>query len=155
MTYNSKVIFLDYDGVLTTPASDYVFMPECLERLGKILSNTQAKIVISSSRRGLTLEDTLESITDPNNPHVRNVPFPFTEDIIGITPHTIAWLRGQQIEAYLEGHPEVKAYVILDDENKFLAEQQKHLVLTNEETGLSESDVHRAIEILSHVDTTD
>lgn len=69
-----KVIFLDFDDVLTTPDSDYVFVPELLQRLGDLLANTDARIVISSSRRGPTLRDKLDNIVDPNNPNVRNVP---------------------------------------------------------------------------------
>lgn len=143
-----KVIFLDFDGVVTTAESDYVFVPELLGRLGEILSATGAGIVISSSRRGPTLQDTIESITDPENPHVGNVPFPFTDKVIGITPHTLAWLRGQQVEAYLKEHPEVESYVILDDEDRFFPEQKEHLVLVDSDTGLTETDVTGAIKIL-------
>lgn len=147
MTDNG-VIFLDFDGVLTTEQSDYMFVPELLSHLKDILSATGASIVITSSRRGSTLEDTIGSITDPNNPHVRDVPFPFTDSVVGITPHTLSWLRGQQVEDYLNEHPEVKSYVILDDEDKFFPEQKEHLVLTDG-NGLTEENVIRAIEILT------
>ena len=144
-----KVIFLDFDGVLTTPDSDYVFVPELLQRLGDLLANTDARIVISSSRRGPTLRDTLDNIVDPNNPNVRNVPFPFTGKVIGITPHTLAWYRGQQIEAYLDEHPEIHSYVILDDEDRFTPEQRKRLVLVDGGIGLTDEDIIRATYILN------
>lgn len=146
---NYGVIFLDFDGVLTTEQSDYVFVPELLSHLKDILSATGASIVITSSRRGPTLEDTIDSITDPENTHVRDVPFPFTDSIIGITPHVLSWLRGHQVEAYLNEHPEIKTYVILDDEDRFLPDQKEHLVLTDG-NGLTEENVIRAIELLTN-----
>ena len=121
-----KVIFLDFDGVLTTPDSDYVFVPELLQRLGDLLANTDARIVISSSRRGPTLRDTLDNLVDP-----------------------LAWYRGQQVEAYLDEHPEIHSYVILDDEDRFTPEQRKRLVLVDGGIGLTDEDIIRATDILN------
>ena len=143
-----RVIFLDFDGVVTTPESDYVFVPELMTRLGRLLEETDACIVISSSRRCGTLEQTKESIVSPDNTHVRNHPFPYYDRIVGQTPFVITSVRGEQVAAYLEMHPEVERYVILDDERRFLPEQFKHLVFVDEETGLTDKDVERAEEIL-------
>ena len=44
--------------------------------------------------------------------------------------------RGQQIAEWLEHHPEVTHYVILDDDSDMLPEQVPHFVQTRFETGL-------------------
>lgn len=44
-----KIIFLDFDGVITTPSSKYRLSPPHMDILGKILESTGACIVISSS----------------------------------------------------------------------------------------------------------
>ena len=44
--------------------------------------------------------------------------------------------RGYEIKKYLEEHPEIKFYIIIDDENQFLPEQQDHFVkIINDNTG--------------------
>lgn len=44
--------------------------------------------------------------------------------------------RGYEIKKYLEEHPEIKYYIIIDDENQFLPEQQDHFVkIINDNTG--------------------
>ena len=144
-----KALFLDFDGVITTEKSNFVFDPLLLARLGCILVVTGAKIVISSSRRGVGLKDTLESIVDPENTHVRNVPFPFVNEVIGITPHIVSWFRGQQVDAYLKEHPEISDYAILDDKDDFYPEQKKHLILVDGDSGLTDVDVQKAIALLS------
>lgn len=56
-----KLIFLDCDGVISTLKSGWHLDPEKLELLGKILEATGARIVVSSSWRWHTLEQTLET----------------------------------------------------------------------------------------------
>ena len=57
-----KIIFLDIDGVLATPEylkdGLWALNPDKQEMLGKILSETNADIVLSSSWRQNTLEET-------------------------------------------------------------------------------------------------
>lgn len=44
--------------------------------------------------------------------------------------------RGYEIKKYLEEHPEIQYYVIIDDENQFLPEQQHHFIhIINDWTG--------------------
>lgn len=61
--------------------------------------------------------------------------------------------RGTGIVTYLHIHPEIKNYVILDDEifpdfNKFPNKIFPHLVQTNTHIGLTEKDAELAIKIL-------
>lgn len=56
-----KVIFLDFDGVITIPHK-WDINTERLKNLKKIIDATGAKIVISSSWRSLNVEDTINKV---------------------------------------------------------------------------------------------
>lgn len=72
-----KLIFLDCDGVISTLKSGWKLDPEKLELLGRLLKETGAKIVVSSSWRHSNVEETLRT-TFKN--------FPFKDAIVGVTP---------------------------------------------------------------------
>lgn len=127
-----KVIFLDIDGVLNSDTDFFelrkfghpvneikgskVINRGCLALLQQILEDTDAKIVLSSTWRHLyTLEEMHEMFTARDF----NLPFEVWHDI---TPtlsrgfsddHT--YHRGAEIRDYLDAHPEVEKFVILDD----------------------------------------
>ena len=153
----TKLVFLDIDGVLDTYKSHYMLDPVLLDRLGRILERTGAKIVVSSSWRAMDVAETIEFMTDPDNPCVGHNPFPYTDKIIGITPILFSVAegdidrpatRGEEIAAYLKSHP-CDSYVILDDCDEVFSDQQPHLVLVNDEVGLSDADVEIAVGILN------
>ena len=153
----NKLIFLDLDGVLDTYKSHYILDPVLMDRLGNILGRTGAWIVISSSWRCGNVPDTIEFMTDYDNPRVGSNPFPFTDRIIGVTPilYTVVdndidrpATRGEEISVFLKGHP-CDNYVILDDCDETLRDQRSHLVLINEEVGLTDKDVEMAVSILN------
>lgn len=153
----TKLIFLDIDGVLDTYKSHYMLDPVLLGRLGNILGRTGAWIVISSSWRCSNVPDTVEFLTDYENPRVGSNPFPFTDRVVGITPILYSVLdgdidrpatRGEEIAAYLKSHT-CDSYVILDDCDEVFRDQQPHLVLVNDEVGLSDADVEKAVGILN------
>ncbi len=56
--------------------------------------------------------------------------------------------RGEEIAAYLKVHF-CDNYVILDDCDEMLRDQWPHLVLVNDEVGLTEADVEKAVGILN------
>lgn len=149
-----KIIFLDLDGVITTPSSKYCLSPPHMELLGNIIEATDAYIVISSSWRRYNLEQTIDFITSESNPFVGKNPFPFIDRVIDITkrvrPIKMSGYvhRGDEIQEWLDNH-EVESYVILDDINNMLESQQSHLVLTDEIDGLTDKDVEKAIRILN------
>lgn len=149
-----KIIFLDFDGVITTPSSKYCLSPPHMDILGKILESTGAYIVISSSWRRYNLEQTINFITSRSNPFVGENPFPFTDKVIDIakrlTPIKMSEYiyRGDEIKEWLDNN-EVESYVILDDINNMLSCQQNNLVLTDEKKGLTDKDAQKAISILN------
>ena len=153
----NKLIFLDIDGVLDTYKSHYMLDPVLLDRLGKILGRTGAWIVVSSSWRASNVPDTVEFMTDYDNPRVGSNPFPFTDKVVGVTPILYSVVdgdidlpatRGEEIAAYLKVHS-CDNYVILDDCDEMLRDQWPHLVLVNDEVGLTEADVEKAVGILN------
>lgn len=50
-----KILFLDFDGVITTYKSGWTFDDKKLKLLDLIIKETQCKIVISSSWRSLKM----------------------------------------------------------------------------------------------------
>ncbi len=153
----NKLVFLDIDGVLDTYKSHYMLDSVLLDRLGNILGRTGAWIVVSSSWRCENVPDTVEFLTDYDNPRVGSNPFPFTDRIVGVTPilYTVVdddidrpATRGEEITAYLKAHP-CDNYVILDDCDEMLGDQRPHLVLVNDEIGLTDNDVEKAVSILN------
>ena len=162
-----KIIFLDIDGVLNTgrwhsqtkkdelqDEYGYKFDPTSVANLAKIIDETGADIVISSSWKfmGLTqMEDMW------NN---RNLP----GKIIGITPDSVSdelllkadidsielfHIRGEEIKEWLTKHGKhVSNYAIIDDMDNMLPEQQPHFVQINPEVGITKKDAERIITII-------
>ena len=58
-----KVIFLDFDGVITIPPK-WFFQANLIKNVKKIVDKTGAKIVVSSSWRSETVENTKDIIID-------------------------------------------------------------------------------------------
>lgn len=163
-----KVIFLDIDGVLNTkewyskvtndtPKDEYgyAFDPVAVANLDNIIKKTGAVIVISSSWKfyGVTKLKKMWKL--------RNLP----GEIIDITPNTISddillnanldemklgVCRGNEIKEWLSKHKsEISNYVIIDDYDDLLPEQEDYTVLTNSLIGITEFDAEKAIKILN------
>lgn len=156
-----KVIFLDIDGVLNSEefwkneaqhvrkkkaiaegrshdeASAIANMdPNAVERIMRIVKETGAEIVVSSTWR---FDDSI----------CYKLRFMGIPQIYGITPGTVKRYRGEEIKLWLDEHPEVIDYVIIDDDNDMLDEQDSHLVQTSWLTGITDYDVEKAINILN------
>jgi hypothetical protein len=161
-----KIIFLDIDGVLNhcdtrdpRIATDQEplpipIAPECMARLNRLIAETCAKIVISSSWRKFARWQDLGPAL---------VRHGLIGDVIGETPDLVndeGWLanwqvrtgapftyerleRGWEIREWLAAHPEVTAFVILDDCSD-MDELKPWLVLTHPIDGLDDPDVERA-----------
>lgn len=154
-----KCIFLDFDGVITTLKSKWAIDNEKVELVKQICDATGAKIVISSSWRRYTLEQTLEILTNQEKVYGHN-PFPYPEYIVGITSRMYGFkygerethyaaCRGLEINQWLKEHEDVTNYVILDDDSDMLLCQREHFIKTHTLRGISKRDVIKAIKILS------
>lgn len=137
-----KVLFLDIDGVLNS--EEYALSlgkggmlgidPEKVKILDRIIEETGAKIVVSSSWR--TSPDLLAEIR-------RNV-----GEILDITPSLPA-IRGEEVRSWLITHPiyNVVQRAILDDDSDFLPDQP--LFKTTWKKGLTEEIADKVIEHLN------
>ena len=167
-----KVIFLDCDGVLNSRNS--LYKDEALEddlilRLKRIVNQTGAKLVLSSSWRIITssvrkLMDKLDQFSMHLSSMTRSgVPLKYIIDK-GFTPterykdtvpdydgarHDITYDRGAEIAWWLDHHKGVESFVILDDDSYDIKTYYpEQLVKTNFDAGLTEEDAKKAIEIL-------
>lgn len=147
-----NVIFLDFNGVLDTYDNMDEINKDNLNRLKRIVQETNASVVISSSLKNSfyylgRLSTKLKSIiTDLNEAGIK---------VIGFT-HS-AETREEEILIYLANHPEIDNYCIIDDEFKW-QELNDHLVklIPQREggNGLRDEDVLQAINILNNIKKT-
>ena len=137
-----NVIFLDFDGVLDTY---HYKSKKDIERRIKILSDIckdlDCKVVISASVKDVIDEDTLE-ILDENSwvNHIFKCFNKYGIECIGRTPkirkyygedaYTEVW-KEDEILTYLDAHPEIEHYCVIDDNDCTDLEKVKdHLVET-------------------------
>lgn len=159
-----KVLFLDFDGVICTPATDFCIDASKLDMLEQIVAATNCDIVISSSWRRYTLDKTIAYITDSKRHYVEGNPFRPVDKVIDITSRMYAFKygdsdkhykvpRGVEIDRWLKEHKdEVATYCIVDDDADMLLCQAKNFVQTDDMTGLTDDDVHTIIRILNDSD---
>lgn len=162
-----KIIFLDIDGVLNSNEvyEDWHlrtgkngwggFFPEdekatddnvkwgrpLVENLKKIVEATEAKIVICSTwRKHFTVEKFKEMF----------LVYGWDAPVVDKTPTAGYRIRGMEVKKWIDSFPtKLFSYVILDDYNDFMVDQQPYYVETNPEVGLSDSDADKAISILN------
>ena len=163
MEKKTKIIFLDFDGVVTTVKSHWRFDEEKMALLGIILDATDAKIVITSSWRRYSLEDTIDFITT-REAEIGCTPFAFPDRVIGVTHRMYAFcypnvdrhygvVRGEEIRRWQDENDASECpYVILDDDSDMLLWQKDNFVQTDCELGLSYTDCLKAIAILNKED---
>lgn len=78
-------------------------------------------------------------------------------EIIGETPRKYNYnnIRGYEIEEYLNQHPEIDNYVIIDDDLDMLTKQMNNFVVTDTNIGMTYNTYVRAKEILNVGSTCD
>lgn len=146
-----KIIFLDIDGVLNSETYDKnrtagAIDPECAKRLNRIIKETNAGIVISSSWK-----------LSPSLVYAEFKDAGIKGNIIGMTPNFIfdSWRkdksRGAEIELWLSENP-CDNYIILDDGELFKEYQKQQLIQTDYRIGLTDRDVDYAIELLNKIE---
>lgn len=144
-----KVIFLDVDGVLNSENTffklrseqDTIFYidPYMALLVARIVEATDAKIVLSSSWR--------------HHPDGIAVVEKRVWKILDVTPDmplsggVEAMERGKEIQAWLDKHPEVTKYAILDDDSDMLP-HQKHFK-TSWQVGLTDEIADEVIKYLN------
>ena len=143
-----KVIFLDFNGILDTYDNFDVIDNDNLNILKRIVLETGAKVVISSSNknnywrsgqiRGI-LKYMIDSLVEVGI------------EVVGLVPMMDS--REDEINAYLTMHPEIDSFVILDDDYEMPSLNDNLIKLPcqmigSEQRGLEDKHVEKAIEIL-------
>ena len=148
-----KVIFLDFNGVITTPTSRWCVDLEKVKHIQSIIYHTGAKLVISSSwaTRSHNAEEFVSKVFGLFSDLTKSVVKDsiFINSIIDVTDHRIGSMRGDQIQNWLDSH-EVESYVIIDDNDDMLEEQLFNFVQTDSYEGITEREVHLAIDVLNN-----
>lgn len=154
MRRNIKVIFLDIDGVL----NGNLFVPKDynlgvliddtrLELIKHIVDETNAKIVLSSSWKEHwgRVDAELDDIG-------REINCIFAAKGLSIFDKTPKYHnnRKREIIDWLQAHPDVSEFVVIDDNSFAEGDLKNHFVLTSHlRYGIDEYDVEKAIEILN------
>lgn len=160
-----KLIFLDFDGVLNSAAYFDVFRetfgfyptlaspgsfidPNAVERLNRLLEETGASVIISSSWRHLA--DFRSLADDLLRPRGLKLP----ERVVGQTPRGSEVggprCRGGDIHAFLQHQlNEQFDYVVIDDDSDRGPIPEERWIRTSVADGLQDEHVERAIEILN------
>lgn len=150
---NVKVIFLDFDGVINDNIfGKFSYVEEkFLLLLKEIIDKTGAKIVVSSAKKNELFDDYTGDLKDSKVYKNYFVPIiNFGLDIYDITPYVKtdgAQDREAEIIEYLNAHPEIEEFVIIEDDN-IIFSLIDHQVLIEYCDGLSSEHVDAAIRIL-------
>lgn len=149
-----KALFLDFDGVLNSAKYllDYgdcgmAIDPTRMVLLRRIVDATGARIVLSTSWREHWSKNLAEC--DSTGVLINEIFGKYGLQIWDKTPelHT---RREHEIKSWLDKHPEVKSFVVLDDRLLSAAYLNGHFIKTyNHFDGLEAEDVQKAIDILN------
>lgn len=155
-----KVIFLDVDGVLNNAHTretfeDYIFISDDkVLLLKKLIDETNARIVLSSSwRKGWRFKDGNPSCANEDVRLFNAFELRLKEygiELMSYTGHF--WHRGKEIDEWLKNWngEKIESFVILDDMKRGEFEPNAdRLVQTNISTGLTESHIAQAVELLN------
>ena len=146
-----RVLFLDVDGVLNSIRSCYAyggyphtFDENCRSKfdwtavslIQRICRNSDVKVVISSTwRKFFTYQEIGEGLDLP---------------VIDSTPELPGW-RGYEIKDWLDRHPEVTEYAIIDDDSDMLPEQKPFFVHVDGRNGISYDNFKQLLEIFPEI----
>ena len=166
----SKVIFLDIDGVLNTERQHdrcveaglayvdnfgYAFDPKAVANLKRIVDETGADIVISSSWKfwGLSTMQKLWASRELPGKIIDVTPNNVSDEMLLSVDLDLMDLpagKGSEIKEWLStAGQDVTDYAILDDLPDMLPEQQSHFVQIDPRIGITEDDADRIITILT------
>lgn len=139
-----KIIFLDFDGVLTRtddPSSFRSLSKIAVDNLNSLVDMVpDVNIVITSTwRKYQSLPDLLNIMTDAG--------FRYSSLVMGVTPD-MNNKRGYDISAWIrKNNRPIDSMVILDDDDDMCGFRRK-LVQTSFNNGLTMNDVKKACDIL-------
>ena len=150
-----RVLFTDFDGCLnsvqsfiynnrqnllglTNVPTHESFCPIASSNLQYILEELpDVQVVVSSTWRKYKTIHAIQNMFETN--HI------LPDRIIGMTPVLESRYRGDEIGAYLKDHPEVKNFVIIDDDSDMVPYMDR-LIKIDSRNGLTFRDAEKVIE---------
>lgn len=138
-----KVLFLDVDGVLNSYESPG-YMPinkNMFRRICKVIEETGCQIVLSSTWR--KLDHSYHKISRKFSYKGIKILSKTTTEHLGI-----GTVRGHEIQHWLDNHPKVECYAIVDDDSDMLDHQMPYFVNTDGNVGLTDEKANELIKIL-------
>jgi len=143
-----KVIFLDFDGVINNWDHFEGVDFDNVKYLLEIIKATDAKIVASSSKKHtFQIDSSIDMVDTCYYRDYVSILNDYGIEIFDVTPYVYE-SRELEIIKYLEMHPEIDEFLILDDDSviKSLSEHQVFLDLYN---GITSEHVKPSIDILN------
>lgn len=147
-----KIIFLDFDGVISTHEKGMNLDQEKIALVEDIIKATDAKIVVSSSWRVGTrnADEFVEKLFNFHRSRDKVTSGSLFVDSIYDVTDTMGNDRGEEVQRWVDEHiDQIEQYVILDDENDYLDEQLFNFVQTDEYEGLTSREVKLCIKMLN------
>jgi len=148
---HQKILFLDIDGVLNSEAyyksnshSENIssrFDPLSVEFIKKLIAEFSLQIVISSTWRFGAVDRLMHELK--NSELIKYLYHDW------FTPVIHPSHRGREIKLWLDLHPEVTDYIIIDDDENILEEQMNRFVKTGLHEGMTDEHFNRVRAILS------
>ena len=147
---NNKILFLDIDGVLNSKIFyKYIykredtssrFDPYCVILVKKLVEEFDLKIVITSTWRVGSINRLIKELEENNFRDYLHKDW--------LTPVVRPASRGKEIGLWLDKHPEVQQYLILDDNHKLLEYQMCKFIQTNINLGMVQESYTQARNLL-------
>jgi hypothetical protein len=137
-----KVLFLDIDGVVNRVGTRQRYRgfmgidPFLASMVGKIILDTGAAVVLTSTWRHF------QGGREEVDRHVYKT--------FDVTPIADTGFRGEEVKMWLDEHPEVTRYAIVDDDSDFYADQP--LFKTNWQTGITDEVAQQVTKFLNRRD---
>lgn len=141
----SKILFLDFDGVLHRYSSGtFSKLPLLCEFLRE---HRDIGVVISSSWRDQFSLDELQEFFEPDvrGQIIDTTPLSFTQRTFGRLYRGRS--RSDEVAEWLSTHP-VEFFAMLDDEPKAFTSLHERLVCTDAKEGLTDTDLWKVAELL-------
>jgi hypothetical protein len=161
-----KLLFLDVDGVLnySNPGPDgrrcNRIRPECCAALARVLEETDAKVVLSSSWRYQITRGQMTVLGFAYMLYTHGLTG-MTRALIGHTEEDPEFsdpadlqhdLRSKQVRAWLSANGSAERYVMIDDDEHGAREWGHPIVQTDGRVGFTEADADRVIAVLNGED---
>lgn len=159
-----RVVFLDIDGVLNTResrldhAADRGFDRTCVARLNRLVEQTGAEVVLSSSWRTFVAPEEAQAMLErvgfvgrlvDRTPRRTELDPSVHRRLSGTEPPAdVRWPRGYEIQQWLDAHDDVEGIVILDDRDD-MHHLSPWLVRTRFAEGLRDEHVDEAVRRLA------